>query len=80
MLTGVLIKAIMCEKTWDSIICLLPLEVSAILINITDLADENFAKNAYYSQSFKSFANANEQTAFSKKNLEQMRRTASANM
>lgn len=70
----------MCVKIWGRLTPLLQIGVSAHLLKLAELAGVNFSKNGYYSQSLVSFSNDNEQSAMSKKNLDKMRRTASANM
>jgi hypothetical protein len=78
---GLIQEDSLCVKIWDSITpLLLQIEVSAHLLKLAEIAGDNFAKNGYYSQSLGSFRNENEQSVMSKKNLDKMRRTASANM
>lgn len=77
---GLIQEDSLCVKIWDSISPLLQIGVSAHLLKLAEIAGDNFAKNGYYSQSLGSFRNDNEQSVMSKKNLDKMRRTASANM
>ena len=77
---GLIQEDSLCVKIWDRITPLLQIGVSAHLLKLTEIAGDNFAKNGYYSQSLGSFRNDNEQSVMSKKNLDKMRRTASANM
>lgn len=65
---------------WNRIKCLSVIEVSTYLLKLAEIAFNNFANNGFYTQSLGSFMNDNEDNSISKKNLEKMRRTASANM
>jgi len=77
---GLIQEDSLCVKIRDRITPLPQVEVSAHLLKLADIAGDNFAKNGYYSQSLGSFRNDSELSVMSKKNLDKMRRTASANM